>query len=91
MIVNLYFVLDHILSSEIPSYFSDQYAHAGVDSAYIANNKPDLNVSMCTNGSSGSSGNSGSSLQGLVDRQQAIHDGIGSGQEMVDAARASSS
>ena len=64
IIVNLFFVLDHILSSDISSYFSDQYAHAGVDSAYIANNQPDDVLFSTnpdgTNGSSGSSGNSGS-------------------------------
>jgi hypothetical protein len=68
IIVNLYFVFNHILSVDIPVYFSDQYAHAGVfseqhahagvDSELIANNKPD-NVLFSTNGPSGSSGNPG--------------------------------
>lgn len=64
--------MDHLLFVEISDYFSDQYAHAGVDSPYIANNQPDMNVSLCTNdpdGSYGSSypGSSGSSYSGTAD------------------------
>lgn len=60
IIINLFFVFGHILSVELPSLFSEHYAHAGADSEFIANNNPNLNVSLSTNGPSGPSGNSGS-------------------------------
>lgn len=51
--------MDHVLSIELPSYFSDQYAHAG-EGSDVVNTHPNFNVSLSTNDPPGSSGNSNS-------------------------------